>query len=162
MHERLLASVSVDERSEVFYHDSVHQLRVANHQQRLASLEDAEIPLTVELAVQRMDDVDERCAARDHVAQAAERRRRHGVRYSELRPFAVVVRQVNVAQEHDQQNGGGVQLDERNRPHVRHAESNRLAGYRRDIAGNARTYKQRSMCTSGRTTQDLSIKNYQY
>lgn len=155
VHERLLASVSVDERSEVLYHDGVHQLRVANHQQRLASLEDAEIPLAVELAVQRMDDVDERCAARDHVAEAAEWRCRHGLRYSELRPLTVVVCQVKVAQEHDQQNGGSVQLDERNRPHVRHGEFNRLAGCRRDIAGNARTNKQRPMCTSVRTAQDL-------
>lgn len=102
VHERHLARVPVDKRSEVLDHDSVYQLRVTDHQQRFASLVDAEIPLPVESAVQRMDSVDERFAAHDHVTQAAERRRWCGVRYPEAGPLSVMVRQVHVSQECDE------------------------------------------------------------
>jgi len=102
VHERHLARVPVDERSEVLYHDSVYQLGVTDHQQRLASLVDAEIPLPVKSVIQRIDGVDERYAAHHHVTQAAEQRRRRGVRYAEPDPLSIVVRQVHVTQERDE------------------------------------------------------------
>lgn len=106
--KRYLVGVPVAEVRKVTDHGAVHQLGVAEHQQRLARLVNPEIPASVELVVERMHQLDERRAAHDGVGQVTEQRHRPvGVRHAKTLPLGVVVRQIRVPQDSDSRESHG-------------------------------------------------------